>query len=555
MNSASLQDLEAFFRQLTSLELKTLLGSGFFPRELPPCFTTSDFADVVTDETKTLPIEFTKRKDSWCGYSTFSLARPAALRRNLALLNPLPFFRLSAKIVEEQERLFKLASPGFFCLSHPKIQRNSQRAITTHEDWSSLPKARSLNRVAKKFILRTDIARFYPSVYTHSLDWAITGKKRAKENFGPRVTRLGARIDNLVQSAQGGQTRGLPIGPDTSLLLSHILLAPVDKALKRRKVHHGFRFMDDYELAFESRSEAEKALAILEEELGVFELELNSLKTRIVELPTELDHPGIQELRAMRIRPEGNGQDSDIIHFFSKAFELARRFPEKAILNYAVGRVKNLGDSNVCAKLTQELVLQCITAEPGVWPIALPLLQRLHFRFSDLPTGPIEKVIDLTIREQASKGHSSEVARSLWAALIFDFTLSASAAIAAARMQDDVCGLLLLHLESLGLAQISSTARKNLDSMAVEKELRGEHWLFAYEAVAQGWIQPPGGNYLTNGRDDVFKFLFAEDVRFYDVNALMDARIEERGESILDESGPSEYGSASSLADVDPDLF
>ncbi len=251
--------LTATLAPKTRLELKDLLAKGYFPDELPPPFNTKVFSDKITVRGLRLPTQFTEPKGKWCEYTTFSLARPGALRRRLAILNPLAYYRLSKEIVTHQKSLFKKASPSVVCLSHPKISANGNRAIATHSSLGDLPNARARSRVGKLFALRTDIARFYPSIYTHSLDWAITGKDKAKSNFGRGVNRLGTRIDAHVQAAQNGQTRGIPIGPDTSLLLAHVLLAPVDKALKKKGITHGFRFLDDYELVFESRSLAEEA--------------------------------------------------------------------------------------------------------------------------------------------------------------------------------------------------------------------------------------------------------------------------------------------------------
>ena len=59
--------------------------------------------------------------------------------------------------------------------------------------------------------------------------------------------------------------------------------------------------MDDYELAFETRSDAEQALAVLEEALAEFELELNSLKSSIQELPVEIESSAIVTLRGHKL--------------------------------------------------------------------------------------------------------------------------------------------------------------------------------------------------------------------------------------------------------------
>jgi hypothetical protein len=396
-----------------------------------------------------------------------------------------------------------------------------------------LPTARARSRVGKLFSLHTDIARFYPSIYTHSLDWAITGKEKAKATIGRRVNRLGARIDALVQAAQNGQTRGIPIGPDTSLLLAHVLLAPVDKMLKKKGITHCFRFLDDYELVFETRSLAEEALATLEEALAEYELELNSLKTSIQELPLELDNTAIVALREHPFQESG-ASDSSLVSFFNQAFILAKENPSKAILRFAVGRIKNLKETPKNHKLAQDLVLQSATIEPGVWRSAIPVLQRLHAK-SNLPEDPIRSVIEVTIRQQAPRQHSSEVAWALWAALVFGISLSLKATKAVIRMKDDVCALLLLHASEEGLATFDGWCIKHISELAAPSELYGEHWLFSFEAVARNWVTPAAGNFLPS--DSVFGFLEGQKISFYNIAALSTARAAQ----IPATSGAEEY--------------
>ena len=69
------------------------------------------------------------------------------------------------------------------------------------------------------------------------------------------------------------------------MLLGEIILAQVDLSLVGQGIRKGFRAVDDYELLFDDRSGAERALTALEDALAEFELELNPQKTRIVALP------------------------------------------------------------------------------------------------------------------------------------------------------------------------------------------------------------------------------------------------------------------------------
>jgi len=500
------------------LTLYNLLAKGYLPKELPPPFSTVRFAQVAT--TEVLPPEFTRKKDSWRGFVEYNLARPGELRRKAAVLNPLPFYRLAATIVDNQDKLFSLTTPSYECLSVPCAQPFGSRAISWQSLQADLPRARARSRVGKKFLVVTDIANFYPSIYTHSIDWAITGKQKAKKKIRGS-NRLGATIDKLVQAAHNGQTRGIPVGPDSSLLLSHIILAKVDKLIKKRGIRYGFRLMDDYEFTFDSRREAEGAIAAIEESLRDYELDLNSLKTQIIELPDNLDNSAIINLRSLQLRESPGGQESDFIHLFNLAFSYAKKFPNKPILRYVVGRIRNLECELHHPDLLQRLILQCVVAEPNVWPHAVPVLNGLILHYQVDKT-EIETVINKVILDHAPRGHSSEVANSLWAALVFEISITKKSSSAVAKMSDDICSLLLLHLREGGLASISSVSEKSLLRMATLDELRSEHWLLAYEALFQGWLNPGSGDYLAS--DPVFSFLKTQGVSFYDRNAVTEAQ-------------------------------
>ncbi len=142
----------------------------------------------------------------------------------------------------------------------------------------------------------SDIDQFYPSIYTHSIPWALHTKTAAKAAVkagkaakGPPL--LGDVLDKALRDMNDGQTHGIPIGPDTSLVIAEITLAAADKELISRSSRPltGHRYVDDYELSFDSLSRAEDVLSDLQAVLASLELLLNPRKTRIVDLPMHLD--------------------------------------------------------------------------------------------------------------------------------------------------------------------------------------------------------------------------------------------------------------------------
>ena len=358
------------------LTLSGILRRGYFPPELPPPFKTESFATTMASMRPSgLPIDFTKPTNERCDFVPYSLSRPGSLRRRLAIINPLPYFRLAKFIVDNQSGLLRKTAESHLSLGKVIVsgggwlrRENRIEAISQH---------RATFRVGEHFLLAADVSRFYPSIYTHSIEWAITSKARAKRRLRTRPNRssVGSALDALVRACQSGQTRGIPIGPAASMLISEILLTSVDAKLKARKVLHGFRYADDYELTFAERSQAERALTLLEDALAELELELNPVKTGIYELPQELDNPGVQELRRFEFRTRYRSERSDLLQFFTRAFDLQRKFPDQAILRYAVSRLSSATVKAANAALMQALILQAVTYEPGVWRMAIDKLR------------------------------------------------------------------------------------------------------------------------------------------------------------------------------------
>lgn len=100
-------------------------------------------------------------------------------------------------------------------------------------------------------------------------DARLSQGRTAKANKSGAL--LGNTLDKLVRAAQDGQTIGIPIGPDTSLIVSELVMCAADQTLSESLPATGFRYVDDIELSFVTRAEAESALGS-----QIFRLELQS---------------------------------------------------------------------------------------------------------------------------------------------------------------------------------------------------------------------------------------------------------------------------------------
>jgi len=490
-----------------SLTLENLLERGYFPQELPPPFNTQSLARfVAAEKPKAFPFA---PEPATSVPEVFNLARTGTLRRQLSILNPIHFSLLADFVVDNWGALEKGTIASDFSLSSPVIT-DPRRGIGRKYKMDERSERRARVYAQGRYLLRTDISRFYPSVYTHSIPWAIHGKEYSKQHRFDK--NLGNQLDKLVQSCQYGQTNGIPIGPDTSLLIAETLLCKVDAELAKLNIA-GLRYVDDYELVFDNESQALEGLSVFQELLLSFELHLNPAKTRILPLPQRIEEAWVDTLKGIPLEVSSGSFKSQLINFFDTAFELSHTFPETGVLKYAAGRIANVRDWKTHYELAEDLLIQAARVEAGALPVVLNTILRLPAS-DDKRRECRRNLLLRTIIEHAPQRHSSEVAWSVWGCIAQGFKLSSESLRLLVKMDDSICALVGLHARSLGLTETPA----DLDSLAAvltNGELYDSRWMLAYEAAVRGWLVPPDGKDFI-GKDINFSRLKAAGVHFYD---------------------------------------
>jgi hypothetical protein len=157
-----------------------ILAKGYFPAELPPCFTTATFAAACAFPNGT-PRGF--QKPAMAQLCNFSLAKAgnARFRRRLSLVNPINFFQIATIIASDWTTLERHMGTSTLSMSRAVYRPNGTRALS-HLSYSP---ANRVDRLAKdrgtaKALLVADISEFYHSIYTHSISWALHTKAIAK---------------------------------------------------------------------------------------------------------------------------------------------------------------------------------------------------------------------------------------------------------------------------------------------------------------------------------------------------------------------------------------
>lgn len=470
--------------------LRDILERGYFPKELPPPFTTTSLASRVN------ALGAPKAGDSNCARYTFS--KYASVRRTLSIPNPAHFVRLAKVVADNWLHLSTHCARSQLSKTCPTPDRT--RAITWATPLDQLPLCRATARVGARYALLADVSSFYGSLYTHSIPWALHTKATAKKDRGTKKNLSGGPplygnlLDQAFRNIQSGQTVGIPIGPDTSLPIGESILAEVDRIVSRHMspTMSGFRFVDDYELCCDTYTEAEGLRATLQDALGEFELALNPRKTRIIELPEPLDTPWAQNLAAFVL----DGKTDSVLHsqllrYFSRAFELAKDFPGEPILKFAVRRLSEV-DIVSAGTLVQKLLFQAAAADAGTLQTALYVTFLQRSKGVAVEPEALRRAIAEVICRHAPLQHGGDVAWALWGAIVFGV-----------QLEDRVLKALESHTDSVGILVALLAETKGLCARPLDRtrwlplvdaaELFDSRWLLAYEAPGRGWIPATGG--------------------------------------------------------------
>ncbi|MFC7369435.1 antiviral reverse transcriptase Drt3b [Vreelandella zhaodongensis] len=155
------------------------------------------------------------------------------------------------------------------------------------------------HKLEKQFhsMLQVDISKCFPSIYTHSIGWAVKNKRLAKAM--PRACGdFDGQFDSLMQFTNYRETNGIIIGPEISRIFAEIILQKidlnlVDKMSKREyrvsKDYDFRRYVDDYFIFFRSESVKLAFIKSLESSLLEYKMYLNEAKTTITSRPFATD--------------------------------------------------------------------------------------------------------------------------------------------------------------------------------------------------------------------------------------------------------------------------
>lgn len=490
-------------------KLKELLEKGFFPVQLPPGFTSKSYALKY----KKFKGTFAAQKAPGTRPEKFSVARSSYYRRITSIVNPISYFLLSKEIVQYWPEIQKHYKKSKISLSVPKIDPEL-RAIKISK-FSDLYEAKVTKSTGFRYVLITDITSFFPSVYTHTIPWALHTKAAAKANKGKTPAYFGNILDGCSMGVQDWQTVGLPIGPDTSHIIAEIIGVAIDLQVKDAlgKWPTGFRYVDDFYLFFDTRDEAEIALAELTKAISNYELQINPSKTRIIEVKGLVEESWKYSLKKLQIAPEKRPQRDDIHNYFEALFALESKFSDESLVKYGLKQISSHIIKVSNWDVFEAYLLKCGFSFPNTLQVIANILSTYHHHGYKLNLTAIERFCNNLIKVHAISDHHSEVSWLLWICKELSLNVKREVVREIEGMSSSVCALIALDLYQSGIIKTNLKVGF-LKQFTNSDALYSSDWLLSYEAGKRGWLKNADHDYIK--KDHFFGKLLREGVSFYD---------------------------------------
>ncbi|MES2139197.1 MAG: RNA-directed DNA polymerase [Bacteroidota bacterium] len=322
-----------------------LIGFGIFADRIPNFLTSKDFLKF----SKTLIFPLLGEPKDYIRYSNMrniNIPRPLAIPEPFAYANQCKSLSVNWKHLQNHFR--KKTLNDDFKISRIHLRKLQHRPELFEMNYKNFFKDGDPEQdiiIKSKYIAFADISNCFPSIYSHSISWALMGKSFAKANKDP--ANWFNQLDFYTRNVKFGETNGVLIGPHASNLISEIILVTVDKGLSS----HGFKYIrniDDYSCYVDSFEEAERFFLCLSEELKKYELVLNNKKSKIIALPqasvknwiTKLNHFNftntykVGNIEAIRVK--------ELKGFLDFAIELMLdEDSDASIINYAIKIISN----------------------------------------------------------------------------------------------------------------------------------------------------------------------------------------------------------------------
>ncbi len=498
-------------------DLKRIIDRGLLPENLPSVVTSKGLWPHFDVETPSYLITSNRVGRT----SPFNASKRGFQRRLFGLPHPAFLYDQALFLTKHWDAIAQLfdTSPG--SLSRPSFPIVGPRStrITSH---SALPRARLEAFSRFKYCLVTDVSRCFPSVYTHSLPWAIHGKEASKADTKVNSAGIfGNRLDFAIRQGQDRQTMGIPVGPDTSRVASEIILSAVDREFlvrsgSKRVTYR--RHVDDYWIGGHTIEECERHLQLLREALREYELDINELKTRIVNTSVVFGESWAFEI-ADELRgafPFFGTPRGDQIATLGKIIDRARSTNDDGVIRHAIRKLDEQHAWDRHWDVLEHFLAQCaVQFHHSFDYVARVVAWRLR-RQKSIDNVLWSEVTRTVAGRAASLGRDSEALWSLW--LMKELSIKVNKALSSAIIKNNgpIVSALLAHIYAHNLTTDKLIVAQMWDRVE-GNHFFGSFWPLTLELATLALSKPAALN--DGGGDDVMRKLHQNNASLIDWGA------------------------------------
>lgn len=184
-----------------------LLAAGYFPSELPPPFHTSDFAQHAIY----LAQKWDQKKISnfWTKPEHFSSPRYGHARRKLSVVNPINQLAVAALLADNWFAITKSLKRPTVSEFKPRIVMKGPGRAITGVDFDAV--ARRRVEILSTFgrYVKTDVARFYPSIYSTQSLGRSPGRYLQRQIINQRHSKPHLQIGSMLPLEQAKKVKPL----------------------------------------------------------------------------------------------------------------------------------------------------------------------------------------------------------------------------------------------------------------------------------------------------------------------------------------------------------
>jgi hypothetical protein len=459
---------------------------GLFSEKLPPIFDASDFLSYCKKEGRpTFP-------QQWYPYASFDSMRNTNIPRTIGIPTPMAHERVCACMKEHwrnlQEHFKNTTSAQKHIVSriHIRKMRDTDALFKmNYSNWIFDGTPEPDISLGKRYLVKADISKCFPSIYSHAIAWALATKPIAKQNAKDDSLWYN-KIDLEVRNSTNGETHGLLIGPHTSNVFSEVILCMVDSELCKRWDY--VRNIDDYSCYVNSKDDADKFLIDLNSCLRVYDLSLNHKKTEIIELPIGAVEQWIHQIQDKTVYLEKFHPYVDYREaqaFLDFCIELMAKNKENAsILLYGI---KVLQGHNLTAN-AKGYVAKTLTSLALNYPYIVPYLDEYVYTPYGISKNDLARYINLIFTKYIEKDYFEAVSYVLYLATKYDIVIDSFDVKKIILKNDCILSLCcLIYCRHFKLRKSLDSLKKYAKKLKSNNEFE-EQWLFTYECLTVGLV-------------------------------------------------------------------